>query len=56
MALGEARPDTPILLCTGFSERMSEEQAKIMGINGFLMKPIVMKDISKTICEVLEKN
>ncbi|MCP3956155.1 MAG: response regulator, partial [Desulfobacterales bacterium] len=49
------RPDIPILLCTGFSERMPVEKAKSMGIKGFLMKPIVKKDLSKMIREVLDK-
>jgi len=47
------RPDIPILLCTGFSESMPENMAKSMGIKGFLMKPIVMKDLSEMIREVL---
>ncbi len=49
------RPDIPILLCTGFSEKMPEEKAKALGIKGFLMKPIVRKDLSNTIREVLDK-
>ena len=48
------RPDIPILICTGFSERMSEEKAAAMGIKNFLMKPIVMKDLSKIIRDVLD--
>ncbi|MBU8910114.1 MAG: response regulator, partial [Desulfobacterales bacterium] len=49
------RPGIPILLCTGFSETMSEEKAAALGINGFLLKPIVMKDLSHKIREVLDK-
>jgi len=48
------RSDIPILLCTGFSERMSEEKAAAMGIKNFLMKPIVMKDLSKIVRNVLD--
>ncbi|MCD4737056.1 MAG: PAS domain S-box protein, partial [Bacteroidales bacterium] len=48
------RPDIPILLCTGFSETMSEEDAASLGIKGFLLKPIVMKDLSHKIREVLD--
>jgi len=48
------RSDIPIMLCTGFSEKISEEKAKSIGIMGFLMKPIVMKDLSKMIREVLD--
>ena len=47
------RPDIPILLCTGFSETMSEEKAVSLGIKGFLFKPIALKDFSQKIREVL---
>jgi response regulator RpfG family c-di-GMP phosphodiesterase len=54
--LNKILPDIPILLCTGFSETMSEEKAASLGINGFLLKPIVMKDLSRKIREVLDRN
>ncbi len=53
--LTKIRPDIPVLLCTGFSETMSEVKAASLGINGFLLKPIVMKDLSHKIREVLDK-
>ena len=31
--------DVPILICTGFSEIMSEEKATSLGIKGVLLKP-----------------
>ncbi|MBU0511035.1 MAG: response regulator, partial [Chloroflexi bacterium] len=49
------RPDIPILLCTGFSQTMSEEKAASMGIKGFLLKPIVMKDLAQKIRDVLDE-
>ena len=48
------RQDIPILLCTGFSEAMSEEKAMSLGIKGFLLKPIALKDFSQKIREVLD--
>ncbi len=54
--LTKIRPDIPILLCTGFSETISEEKAASLGINGFLLKPIIMKDLSQRIREVLGEN
>jgi len=53
--LTKIRSDIPILLCTGFSEAMSEEKATSLGIKGFLLKPIVVKDLSHKIREVLDK-
>ena len=47
------RYDIPILLCTGFSETISEEKAISLGIKGFLFKPIVMKNLAQKIREVL---
>ena len=49
------RPDIPILLCTGFSETIAEEKTAFLSIKGFLLKPIVMKDLSQKIREVLDK-
>ena len=49
------RPDIPVIMCTGFSNLISEEKAKGIGIRAFLMKPIVMSDMSKTIREVLDR-
>ncbi|MBF0204537.1 MAG: response regulator, partial [Desulfamplus sp.] len=49
------RPDIPILLCTGFSELMSEKKALSMGIKGFLMKPVSMVDFAHSIRGILDK-
>ncbi len=54
--LTKIRPGIPILLCTGFSEIISEEKAESLGINGFLLKPIVMKDLAQKIRDVLDEN
>ena len=48
------RPGIPILLCTGFSDTMSEEKAATLGIKGFLLKPVVMKDFAQKIREMLD--
>ena len=48
------RPDIPILLCSGFSDGLSEEKTASLGIKGFLMKPIMKKDLAQKIREVLD--
>jgi PAS domain S-box-containing protein len=48
------RPDIPILLCTGFSESMTDEKIKSLGIKGFLIKPIERKALAKKIREILD--
>ena len=49
------RDDLPVILCTGYSEMMSEEKAKSSGIDAFAMKPVVMKDMAETIRRVLDQ-
>ena len=48
------RPNMPIILCTGFSEQIDDSVAKEMGIGGFVMKPILMREMAKTIRHVLD--
>jgi len=48
------RPDTPIILCTGYSERMSEDRALEIGIRKYIEKPIEMKKLARTVREVLD--
>ena len=48
------RPDVPVILCTGFSEAISEEKAKAMGIRAFVMKPVVRREIAEVIRRVLD--
>lgn len=50
----EIRTNIPIILCSGFSEKMSNEKAKSLGIKEFLMKPVLIKDLSITIRRVLD--
>jgi len=53
--LMEIRSDIPIIICTGFSEKISADKAKAMGIREFLMKPIVRDQIAGTIRKVLDR-
>jgi YesN/AraC family two-component response regulator len=42
----QIRPDLPIILCTGYSNLISEEKVKNLGIKGFALKPW-QKEISR---------
>lgn len=53
--LMEIRSDIPIILCTGFSELITKEKAKVMGIREFVMKPVVMSKIAEVIRRVLKQ-
>jgi PAS domain S-box-containing protein len=48
------RPDIPIIMCTGFSEGLTPEKAKSLGIREYLMKPLVMRQIADTVSKVME--
>lgn len=48
------RSDIPVIICTGFSERISAEKAKAMGIKAFALKPLVTVDLARTIRGVLD--
>ena len=43
------RPDVPVIICSGYSEAISQEKASEMGISGFLMKPIMISEMAKTV-------
>ena len=47
------RPDTPIILCTGFSDVVDENRAKLLGIKEFLIKPIALRDLAITVKKIL---
>lgn len=49
----EIKSDIPIIICTGFSEQISEEKAKALGISGYIMKPVSLGEFAKKIREVL---
>ena len=50
------RADIPIILCTGYSEKFTRRQASDMGIQSFLMKPLVMRDLAGTVRQALAMN
>jgi PAS domain S-box-containing protein len=47
------RADIPIILCTGFSRTMTAERARTLGIDAFVLKPMMIHDLSKVIRQVL---
>jgi YesN/AraC family two-component response regulator len=44
----------PIILCTGFSEFLNEQQADTLGIRAFIRKPYSIAGLAKVIHEVLQ--
>ncbi len=50
----QIQPRLPIILCTGYSNQVSEEKAKASGIKGFILKPLVRNDFAALIRKVLD--
>ncbi len=34
------RPEIPVVLCTGYSQKATETQAREMGVDAYLQKPV----------------
>jgi CheY-like chemotaxis protein len=54
-ALLKIRPDIPVIICTGFSEQISEQKTDQIGIKGFLMKPLTIRELARTVRRVLDE-
>ncbi len=52
--LMEIRPDLPVILCTGYSEMITEEKAVIMGIRKFVLKPVITDELAAAVRSALE--
>jgi PAS domain S-box-containing protein len=50
------RPQIPIIVCTGYSDRIDTAIANEIGIRELVMKPMVMKDIANCIRRILDEN
>jgi PAS domain S-box-containing protein len=53
--LRRMRPDLPLILCTGFSHHLNEEQTQAIGKCALLRKPFVLLELAETIRALLQK-
>jgi signal transduction histidine kinase/ActR/RegA family two-component response regulator len=49
------RPDLPIILCTGYSDNITEEKALSLGIRAFALKPLTIETLAQLIRQVMDK-
>jgi CheY-like chemotaxis protein len=49
------RPDMPIILCSGFSEKINEDKAKEIGIRRFVAKPISRNELANLVRQILDE-
>ena len=47
------RHDIPIILCTGFTDSINEEQARMIGIRELALKPMTRREIALLVHHVL---
>ncbi len=47
-------PELPIIICTGYSENINEEKAKILGFKKLIMKPVSIQELSLAVRETLD--
>ena len=49
------RPDLPVIIVTGYSNKISEDRAAGLGLKALAFKPIVMGDLARTVRKVLDE-
>ncbi|NNL43312.1 MAG: response regulator, partial [Desulfobacterales bacterium] len=49
----QQRADLPVVLCTGFNEYIDESGANHIGVDAFVMKPLILKDLAQTIHKMI---
>lgn len=49
------RADIPIILCTGYSDLITEDMSKTIGIREFIIKPFAMHEMAQAIRRVLDE-
>ncbi|SLM29633.1 hypothetical protein MTBBW1_190005 [Desulfamplus magnetovallimortis] len=49
------KPSIPVIICTGFSEKVDAKAVDAMGIKGFLKKPVIMADLAQKVRDVLDE-
>jgi PAS domain S-box-containing protein len=54
-AMLSIRPDLPVVLCTGYSHRISEARAREIGIRAFVMKPTTENELAKAVRRALDE-
>jgi CheY-like chemotaxis protein len=49
------RSDIPIVICTGYSEKLTRELIDRLGIRGFVMKPLVRNELALAVRQALDE-
>lgn len=54
-AILSIRPDIPIILCSGYSDRIDAEKSAALGVRKYIEKPLNMSDFLVSIRKVLDE-
>lgn len=46
----------PIVICTGFSDQISDEKCQALDIQGYIMKPVVIRELAEIVRKVLDRS
>jgi CheY-like chemotaxis protein len=49
------RPETPMILCTGYSATINEHSALELGMKAYLNKPVGIGDLARKVRDVLDE-
>ncbi|ACL02277.1 PAS/PAC sensor hybrid histidine kinase [Desulfatibacillum aliphaticivorans] len=55
MEMRKIRPELPVIICTGFSNFIDEEKAASMGIQGYVTKPVVKRELAQVVRTALDQ-
>jgi len=50
----ELRPNLPVILCTGYSDRIDKDMFREIGIKDFLMKPVLLHELAASVRKILD--
>ena len=53
--LMKIKPNIPVLLCTGYSDRIDRDKAGKMGIAGYALKPLDLGELARTVRDLLDR-
>ena len=51
----QTRPNLPVILCTGFSSKLSNKQAVELGVKALINKPLVMEELATVVRKALDE-
>jgi PAS domain S-box-containing protein len=50
------KPGFPVIICTGFSEKIREQELQSLNIETLLLKPLIRQEVAQVIRKTLDKN